>query len=70
MYTKIYLRLEPLGLELDVKEKLPSGYLFVGGHSASFVAQELLDHAPGRQGRAIDDSTEEFVDETRMGASV
>ncbi len=102
MYTKIYLRLEPLGLELvaqavreaghevrivdlqvetekdyfgvvdewrpDVvafscnylanvpeivdlakltKEKLPRCFLFVGGHSASFVAKEFLEHGRG-----------------------
>ena len=102
MYTKIYLRLEPLGLELvgqavrqaghdvrlidlqvetwknhlalvkawkpDVvafscnylanvpeivdlakltKELIPNAFVFVGGHSASFVARELLEHAEG-----------------------
>jgi hopanoid C-3 methylase HpnR len=102
MYTKIYLRLEPLGLELvasavrarghrvtlldlqaesndgyvrllqekrpDVvglscnylanvpeivglaklaKQLLPACAVFVGGHSASFVAHALLDHADG-----------------------
>lgn len=102
MYTKIYLRLEPLGLELvaqamraaghDVrifdlqvesqqdyirlleewqpdavgfscnylpnvpevidlakltKARLPRSAVFVGGHSASFVARELLDHGQG-----------------------
>jgi hopanoid C-3 methylase len=102
MYTRIYLRLEPLGLELvaqaarqaghdvrlldlqvdthrnyfnllgdwrpDVvafsgnylanlpeiidlakltKEKLPGCFFFVGGHSASFIAGELLEHAAG-----------------------
>jgi hopanoid C-3 methylase len=102
MYTKIYLRLEPLGLELvaqaarqaghdvrlldlqvetqrsyvrmldawrpDVvafscnylanvpevvdlskltKEKLPGCFFFVGGHSASFIARELLEHGAG-----------------------
>ncbi|MEX5214986.1 MAG: hopanoid C-3 methylase HpnR [Nitrospiraceae bacterium] len=102
MYTKIYLRLEPLGLELvaqaireaghdvriidlqvetqqdyvrlieewrpDVvgvscnylpnvpevidlakitKARLPHCAVFVGGHSASFVARELLDHGQG-----------------------
>ena len=102
MYTKIYLRLEPLGLELvaeaarraghdvrlldlqtethkdyfrrlndwkpDVvafscnylanvpeivdlakltKAKFPSTFVLVGGHSASFVAQEFLAHAEG-----------------------
>jgi hopanoid C-3 methylase len=102
MYTKIYLRLEPLGLELvaqaarqaghdvrlldlqvethrdyskrlddwrpDVvafscnylanvpeivdlakltKEKLPASFFFVGGHSASFIARDLLEHGGG-----------------------
>jgi hopanoid C-3 methylase len=102
MYTEIYLRLEPLGLELvagaaraaghDVqiidlqvfghrdyfarldawkpaavcfslnylanlpevvdlaratRERLPDCFIFVGGHSASFVARELLEHAGG-----------------------
>lgn len=102
MYTKIYLRLEPLGLELVAaaarqaghevtlidlqaeshkqfvtllqegrpeaigfscnylanvpeivdlarltKQLLPNSVVFVGGHSASFVAQAMLDHAAG-----------------------
>ncbi len=159
MYTKIYLRLEPLGLELvaqavrraghevqlidlqveshqdyvrmierwkpDVvafscnylanvqeivdlakltKDKLRNSVVVIGGHSASFVAREFLQHAEGaidcvlkgegeaalppdrresvdskllyihrargRQGRALDDSTEQFVENTRMGVSV
>ena len=102
LYTKIFLRLEPLGIELiaaelrreghevrlidlqverhddffrmlrewrpDVvafsvnylanipevidlakatKRQSPGAFVFVGGHSASFVAAELLDHAQG-----------------------
>lgn len=102
MYTKIYMRLEPLGLELvaqaahqaghqvhlidlqaethadyfkiidrwkpDVvafscnylanvpeivdlakltKEKLPKVFILVGGHSASFIAHEFLEHGEG-----------------------
>src|SRR5512138_3931185 len=102
MYTKIYLRLEPLGLEMvaqaarqaghDVrlidlqietwndyialvrtwkpdavafscnylanvpeivdlakatKARLPDCYVFVGGHSASFIAAEFLKHGDG-----------------------
>jgi hopanoid C-3 methylase HpnR len=102
MYTKIYLRLEPLGLELvgqairqaghcvrlidlqidshreylnvlqwwqpDVvafscnylanvpeiidlavltKKKCPQSFVFVGGHSASFIAEDLLRHGAG-----------------------
>ena len=102
MYTKIYMRLEPLGLELaaqaarqaghqvqlidlqaethadyfniidrwkpDVvafscnylanvpeivdlakltKEKVPQSFILIGGHSASFVAHEFLEHGEG-----------------------
>jgi hopanoid C-3 methylase HpnR len=102
MYTKIYLRLEPLGIELiaaellraghevrlidlqvegrgdylreveqwrpdvvafscnylanipeivdlarETRSRLPDAFLFVGGHSVSFVAEELLGHADG-----------------------
>jgi len=102
MYTKIYLRLEPLGLELvaqavrqkghevrlidlqvetwkdyfalirtwkpdaiafscnylanvpeivdlarSTKQQAPNAFVFVGGHSASFVARDLLQHAEG-----------------------
>ncbi len=105
MYSRIYLRLEPLGLELvaaaarkaghDVRlidlqsetqddyvrlldewrpdavcfsgnylanvpeivdlaklthERLPATFVFVGGHSASFTARELLEHAEGALG--------------------
>jgi hopanoid C-3 methylase HpnR len=102
MYTKIYLRLEPLGLELvsdaarraghevrlldlqvethkdyfrtldafqpdavafscnylanvpeivdlakATKQKRPAAFVFVGGHSASFMAKEFLEHGEG-----------------------
>jgi len=102
MYTEIYLRLEPLGVELvaqaarraghevrildlqvfshkdyfkaldqwhpdavcfglnylanipevidlakETKQRLPLSFFFVGGHSASFTAREILEHARG-----------------------
>src|SRR5574341_1769016 len=102
MYTEIYLRLEPLGVELvaaaaraaghavrvldlqvfshrdyfelvedwrpdaigfgvnylanipevidlakETRTRLPNCFVFVGGHSASFTAQEILEHAGG-----------------------
>ena len=102
MYTEIYLRLEPLGVELvaqaalraghevrildlqifshkdyfkalyqwrpdaicfglnylanipevidlakETKQRLPYSFFFVGGHSASFTAEEILEHAQG-----------------------
>ncbi len=31
-----------------IKSRLPSCFVFVGGHSASFVAADLLAHAAGR----------------------
>ncbi len=103
MYTRVFLRLEPLGLELvadtvrrlghDVylidlqvethddflqvlntwrpdiiafslnylanvpevidlaktaKDRLPNSFIFIGGHSASFTASELLEHGEGK----------------------
>ncbi len=116
MYTEIYLRLEPLGVELvaaaaraaghDVRfldlqafthkdyfrllddwrpdaicfglnylanipevidlakltrEKLPHCFFFVGGHSASFTAQEILEHAAGAIDCAIKGEGEEIA---------
>ncbi len=103
MYTKVFLRLEPLGLELvadtarrhgcqtrlidlqvethqdlyrlladwqpdiiafslnylanvpeiidlakETKNRLPSSFVFAGGHSASFTAEEILEHGEGK----------------------
>lgn len=103
MYTKVFLRLEPLGLEMvaetarrcgcqvrlidlqveshqhlnrllddwqpDIvafslnylanvpevidlakaaKDRLPNSFVFIGGHSASFTAEELLEHGEGK----------------------
>lgn len=38
---------EVLELAAEVKRLLPSCFVCVGGHSASFTARELLDHAAG-----------------------
>jgi hypothetical protein len=116
MYSKIFLRLEPLGLELVAQAVCQAGYevrlidLQVETHKDYFklidrwepdvvafscnylanvpeivdlakltqerlpMCREMVDsktlyvHAEhGRQGRAFDDSTEHFVNETRMG---
>ena len=116
MYTEIYLRLEPLGVELmaaaaraaghDVrildlqvfthrdyfrllddwkpeaigfglnylanipevvdlamatKERLPDCFFFVGGHSASFTAREILEHAGGAIDCAVKGEGEEIT---------
>jgi hopanoid C-3 methylase len=108
MYSEIYLRLEPLGLELvaesacqaghdvrildlqvfrhrdyyrvirdwrpeaigfslnylanipevvdlskETKRRLPGCFIFVGGHSASFTAREILEHAQGAIGCVV-----------------
>lgn len=67
MYSEIFLRLEPLGLERVasavladghdvrlvvgpakwIKVVLPDCIVFVGGHSVSFVAEQVLGHADG-----------------------
>jgi radical SAM superfamily enzyme YgiQ (UPF0313 family) len=116
MYTEIYLRLEPLGVELlaaaaraaghDVrildlqvfthkdyfrllddwrpeavafgvnylanipevvdlakatKGRLPNCFVFLGGHSASFTAQEILEHAQGAIDCAVKGEGEEIA---------
>lgn len=38
---------EVIELAVEGKRRLPAGFIFVGGHSASFIAQELLRHAGG-----------------------
>lgn len=38
---------EIIDLAKVTKEKLPNSFIFVGGHSASFIAQELLEHGEG-----------------------
>ena len=38
---------EVVDLAIATKHRLPEGFIFVGGHSASFIAHELLDHAQG-----------------------
>jgi hopanoid C-3 methylase HpnR len=38
---------EVIDLAIATKRRLPQSFVFVGGHSASFIPQELLDHARG-----------------------
>src|ERR671932_662204 len=38
---------EVVDLASATKHRLPEGFIFVGGHSASFTAHELHDHAQG-----------------------
>jgi hopanoid C-3 methylase len=38
---------EVIDLAVAAKQRLPGCFVFVGGHSASFIPQELLDHARG-----------------------
>jgi hopanoid C-3 methylase HpnR len=116
MYSELYLRLEPLGLELiaqacrhaghdvriidlqvfepadyyrlldewrpqavgyslnylanipqvvdlacDTRQKRPEALLFAGGHSASFVAREILEHAAGALNCIVRGEGEEVV---------
>src|SRR5262245_31703035 len=38
---------EVLDLAQAVRALLPGCFVFAGGHSASFIAKDLLEHAPG-----------------------
>jgi hopanoid C-3 methylase len=38
---------EVIDLAKETKRKLPDSFFFVGGHSASFTAREILEHAGG-----------------------
>ena len=38
---------EVIDLARDVKRLLPQSFVFVGGHSASFIHEELLEHGAG-----------------------
>jgi hopanoid C-3 methylase HpnR len=38
---------EVVDLAKDTKRRFPDSFVFVGGHSASFIAPEFLDHAGG-----------------------
>ena len=38
---------EVIDLAKETKRRLPACFFFVGGHSASFTAQEILEHATG-----------------------
>src|SRR5207302_5667086 len=38
---------EVIDLARETRRRRPDCFLFAGGHSASFIAQELLDHAKG-----------------------
>ncbi|WP_240975829.1 cobalamin B12-binding domain-containing protein [Paraburkholderia aromaticivorans] len=65
---------EIIDLSKAIKAQWPDCFVFVGGHSASFTAADMLRHyvhgpagRKGRKGRKLDDATGSFVDETRMG---
>src|SRR5437867_968441 len=38
---------EVIDLAIETRYRLPQCFIFVGGHSASFVARELIEHAGG-----------------------
>jgi len=38
---------EVIDLAKVAKQRLPQSFIFIGGHSASFIAEELLDHGAG-----------------------
>lgn len=38
---------EVIGLAIETKRRLSDCFVFIGGHSASFIAREILEHAGG-----------------------
>ena len=38
---------EVIDLSVETRRRRPGTFLFAGGHSASFIAREILDHARG-----------------------
>jgi len=38
---------EVIDLAIETKRRLPECFVFIGGHSASFIAREILEHAQG-----------------------
>src|SRR5262245_2993860 len=52
---------EVLDLSKAARQKLPNALIFVGGHSASFTANELLEHAQGALNCVIRGEGEEIV---------
>ncbi len=52
---------EVLTLAKQTKELFPDVFLFVGGHSASFTAQEILDHAQGAIDCIVKGEAEEII---------
>ena len=38
---------EVIDLAIETKRRRPATFVFAGGHSASFIAREILDHARG-----------------------
>jgi hopanoid C-3 methylase HpnR len=65
---------EVLDLAVEAKRRLPGSFLFVGGHSASFIAPEILAHARGAidcvvrgEGEAITPELLDAVGDARLG---
>jgi hopanoid C-3 methylase HpnR len=52
---------EVVDLAKDTKALLPNSFFFVGGHSASFTAREILDHAAGAVDCVVKGEGEEIV---------
>ncbi len=52
---------EVLDLAKATKARLPNCFFFVGGHSASFTAQEILEHAEGSIDCAVKGEGEEIT---------
>ena len=52
---------EVIDLAIETRRRLPSVFFFVGGHSASFTAHELIDHAAGAIDCVVKGEAEEIT---------
>lgn len=52
---------EVIDLAKETKQRLPGCFFFVGGHSASFTAQEILEHAAGAIDCVVKGEAEEIT---------
>jgi len=59
---------EVIELAKETKQRLPGCFFFVGGHSASFTAQEIIEHAAGTIDCVIRGEAEEITPSLLLSA--
>jgi hopanoid C-3 methylase HpnR len=60
---------EVIDLAKETKQRLPDCFVFVGGHSASFTAQEIIEHAVGAIDCVVRGEAEEITPSLLLAAA-